>query len=326
MAMQMGSHAKPLKSQMNTADAMNNRQQIMLRQRQLALQRQRERVKHHSYGPVTQQEQPMLTSALQSKAPGWGRLIEIGVDSAGSLAEKQHSTTKVRVVVLDGTDGTSENVVSGNAENLGAAAPTPAEQVATIANDVTTTVGNTARDSDCISELGLSGPIDLKSASEAPAENAAPANVLAPTETVSQAPVQSDRGWDLHFQTDDVAAAPEKNGTRKLWRPWKSSRTQMKPGTIAEDSSATRVSEVGDIEEFNASGSFGDLRGAASRTNTPWPETALEAGLPGCLPDENLADGAQRAFPLGSASQDFTASQAMKPKTSTSLDLVEDIE
>lgn len=62
-------------------------QQKMLRQRQLALERRRIAGRHASGGMAQANQLPAVTE-VQTKAPGWDRVLGEGIDKPGSLAEK----------------------------------------------------------------------------------------------------------------------------------------------------------------------------------------------------------------------------------------------
>jgi len=85
------------------ANSMASRQQKMLKQRQILLDRQRNMARI-GMGVIARQDLPApSTTSLQDRVPGWNRLFEAGLDKTGCLADmslidKEKSRTKISMV------------------------------------------------------------------------------------------------------------------------------------------------------------------------------------------------------------------------------------
>lgn len=264
-----------------------SRQQKMLRQRQLALKRQRDLCKGTS-GVVVQHEVP-LAGPSQSSKKAFQFLVEL--PRPASCNEKVPPTS-VKVVVSAETAEGGEKLSAAGDDRL----PLPAAaQAAPEGTDGKAASNVNLLISDLDSESGTFN-FNLEAlAADIEGESRALRQDTSGKLELDDHTGPKEKGWDLDVQTDDLLAvapsANEKSRGSKLWRPWKKAAAPPKTVAISAEE-PTCVSSFGDRDPLEESFDNRSVFGVnpLSRAATPWPasETQLDGlddseGLPGAM-------------------------------------------
>mmetsp|Transcript_28076 Transcript_28076/g.71040 ORF Transcript_28076/g.71040 Transcript_28076/m.71040 type:complete len:255 (-) Transcript_28076:122-886(-) len=247
--------------------ATESREQKMLRQRQLALKRQRD-MAAANFGVMAQEHAPTMAK----KGTNWAQFL-VEVDRPNSRTDRAPSAQGVVKVVV----GRPGSVESEQAEAFDS-------QI--LPANVQDQRGETPF--SVYQSLGDTIPIDCVQL-----DCGADARQVERPEQ----PVGREQGWDLQLQSDAAWQDKEDPQRRRFWRGWGAKKSAHFGGEDAADEA---------VAAFNSDDAEGEeeqsIGGAptASRAQTPWPALDAAAGLtddavlPGAM-DEDCRPLAQTA-------------------------------
>lgn len=210
------------------------RQQMMLRQRQLALERQRNATRK-PFGVIAQanNDVPAFTPGLQ-KMPGWGRIIEVGLDKPGCLAEAQQKQTGNSLVVSK-----------------------PQEEVAAKQSP-----GEPDKVDDGIEECTLSNPEPAPIPDSDPRMTWSTGKAVGEPAMPSPSQKKDKGGWDLEIEEVKETIVPdvvqESKGNKKWWKPDSFKPPWKKETKPAASPSAAAKSSTNSADAVTAIASFDD--------------------------------------------------------------------